>query len=118
MATGRHRQREVLGAVGVGEHEQPIAGGTRVVLDVVLVPLLARFDDDRVGVGRVGVDQPHLARDLRRGRDLDEATAAGATDADVEAVVVLLEHEHVVARRVPTRWRQTCHGRMASSGRV
>ena len=45
----RDHQREVLGAVGVGEHEEPVAGGAGVVLDVVLVTLLARLDDARRG---------------------------------------------------------------------
>ncbi len=48
-------------------------------------------------VGCVGVDQPHLAGDLRCRRDHEEAAAPGAADRHVEAVVVLLEDEDVVA---------------------
>ena len=43
--TGVTSELEVLGAVGVGEHEEPVAGRAGVVLDVVLVALLARLDD-------------------------------------------------------------------------
>ena len=45
VASGVHVQPEVLGAVRVREHEEPLAGRAVVVLDVVLVALLARFDD-------------------------------------------------------------------------
>ena len=41
-------QREVLGAVGVAEHEEAIARRADVVLDVVLVALHARLDDARL----------------------------------------------------------------------
>ena len=40
-----------------------------------------------------------------------------SSSADEEALVVLLEHEHVVGlRRCPGAWRHTWYGRMASSG--
>ena len=112
-------QREVLGAVGVGEHEENTAcPSALVVLDVVLVTLHARFDDARFGRHVVGVDQPHLGGHLRRRRDHQHAAGAGALHRHEEPVVVLLVDEHIGAAGVPTVCRQTCHGRIASSGRV
>jgi hypothetical protein len=89
--------------VGVREDVETVADRTRMVLDVVLVPLFARLDDRRRRGRFVGVDQPDLRRHLRGRGDHEEATAARATDAHVEAVVVLLEHEPVVVGRGPER---------------
>ena len=55
VATGVADQREVLGAAGVGEDEEPVAPRADVVLDVVLVAVRARRRRSRrcaSGVGR------------------------------------------------------------------
>ena len=66
LAHRRDHQLEVLGAVGVREHEEAVAGRSGVVLDVVLEALCARLDDRRRRGRLVGVDEPHLAGHLRR----------------------------------------------------
>ena len=55
-STGVDHELEVLGAVGVGEHEEAVAGAAAVVLDVVLAALRARFDDHAARRRVVGVD--------------------------------------------------------------
>ncbi len=92
---------EVAGrAAPVRDDEEPVAAVlVPVVLDRVLVPLFAGGDDDRLPLGRVGRDEPHLRRELRRDVDEHEPPAPGPFDADEEALVVLAQHAYVAASR-------------------
>jgi hypothetical protein len=92
---GRLHELEVLGAVGVGDHEE----ATGVVLDAVLDVLLARLHHRELALRVVGVEEPHLVGDLGADVHDDVRVVLGGADAQVEALVVLLEHEHVVVGR-------------------
>ena len=113
-------EREVLGAVGVGEHEEAVAGRADVVLDVVLVALLAWLDDDAARRSASSASTSHTSLVTF---DADvitrNAAAAGAADATRRSG---RRPPGTRARRrsagVPSVWRHTCHGRIASSGRV
>ncbi len=71
------------------------------MVDVVLHPLAAALDQaGRLG-GALCVDDVGLGRHLALTRDDDEPLAAGGPHAHEEAVVVLLQHQHVVYRGGP-----------------
>ena len=96
----RDREREVLGAVGVGEHEEAVAGrARRGARRGTRGPARAARRRTGCGVGSSASTSHTSLVTFDADGDHDEAAAARATDADVEAVVVLLEHEHVVVGR-------------------
>ncbi len=69
---------------------------TPVVLDGVLVAVIARRDDLRLGGGRVRGNEPHLGRELRRRIDEHEAATARSLHSEIEALVVFAQHAYVV----------------------
>ncbi len=71
------------------------------VVDVVLVVLLARLDDDQVGVRIAGAEEAHLAGSVALGGDEDEVPAPRTFNRQVEHLVLLLEGGIVFGRAEP-----------------
>ena len=89
-------QLEVLGAVGVRDDEEALA----VVLDLVLDVLLAGGQQPEPTERVAGLEEPHLGGDLAVQREEQVPLGLRLPHRDVEPVVVLLEHEHVLAGRL------------------
>ena len=119
LADRGHHQREVLGTVGVAEHVEPVTGRAGVVLDVVLVILHA------------WLRRRWPARSARRRRPATPRSSPSTTTRSRRTVRCGCGRRRRRSGRRPpgTRgrrrwracravWRQICHGRMASSGRV
>ena len=94
LATTRPlEQREVLGAVGVGRHEEAVA----VVVDGVLHALASRQQHLRCRRRLGGVDHVALAGDLALQRDHDVSTTPRPVDPHEEVLVVFLQDQLVVS---------------------
>ena len=91
----------VLRGLSIAPDQRLLAYTVDVVLYVVLDSLVPRSHASRRVRRRIGSDEVHLGRQLRFRRDHDQRAAARSADRDVEAFVVLLEHEDVVGDRRP-----------------
>ena len=89
---GRLDDPEVLGAVGVGEDDQPVP----VVGDVVLGHRIPRRDQDRRGIGPRRVDELHLARDVVVRVEHHEPARFGDRDVEEESRVPFFVDEHIL----------------------
>src|SRR5437870_6201780 len=91
---GCGHQPEVARAV-VGQNQETVF----LVVDRILDVSAARLDHDQLTFRRVTAQEAALARHLAGARDQDEALALRWLDAQLEALVVLLEDKHVLLRR-------------------
>ena len=90
---GHRDDLEALGAVVV-QHVEPVLAIDHGVRDVVLHAFTARPDDGERAGGVGGVEEQHLARDLRAELDLEVLPRAGEPDADPVPLVRLGEDLH------------------------
>ncbi len=93
-ALERCRDDAEVRALVVGADEELLAR----LLDVVLVLVGARCDQDRRGFRVLGVDQAHLGRELRLALEDDVVLALGAPAVELEARVGLFVDDDVVLR--------------------
>src|SRR5450759_2725924 len=89
----RRHQPEVPRTV-VGEDEKPIA----LVIDVVFDSVTPGLDELGLRLRLVAANEAALAGHLARAREDHIALALGLLDAQLEALVILLHHQHVVFR--------------------
>ena len=83
-----------VGAVGVVDDEQVVAGG----FDRVVQARPAAAHEDRRSLDVGGVEEPHLGRRARGRVDDDPAAVAGRVVTGVKTLVVLLEEKAVPVR--------------------
>ena len=100
------KNREILGAIGVGEDEDRIA----MRLNLVAQAAFARRDPTRRRVLVGEIDEMAFARVVSVNRDDSEASAAAVSERNEPGGITLLEHDTIFALRRADPVKKDCVG--------